>query len=119
MLIRIKTWEKIFNGEIDIKKYILDNNLTPDEYDPEYDLSKLPFISLIIYKLNYKNLLEFVNKTFTYIQNKLNKCIILLFMLTSKIINKNLLKNKLKYYNTYISKEFIVIKEILVLLSLI
>jgi len=89
MLIRIETREKIFNGEIDIKKYILDNNLTPDEYDPEYDLSKLPFISLIIYKLNYKNLLEFVNKTFTYIQNKLNKCIILLFMLTSKIINKN------------------------------
>src|SRR6266536_2426299 len=84
MLIRIETWEKIFNSEIDIKKYIINNNLTPDEYDPEYDISKLPFISLIIYKLNYKNLLQFVNKTFINIL----------------IILKNLILN---FYKIYLS----------------
>ncbi len=133
MLIRIETWEKIFNGEIDIKKYILDNNLTPDEYDPEYDISKLPFISLIIYKLNYKNLLQFINKTFINILIILKNLIlnfykiylsliILIYLLylfeilNTIILSINNICENLNLYNTYMSKELI---DSLILFSLL
>src|SRR6266536_2480547 len=133
MLIRIETWEKIFNSEIDIKKYILDNNLTPDEYDPEYDISKLPFISLIIYKLNYKNLLQFINKTFINILIILKNLILnfykiylsLIFLiyllylfeiLNTIILSINNICENLNLYNTYMSKELI---DSLILFSLL